>query len=154
MDKDVGPTEQGGISVQDETNVILGLCFGDLPSNLATAALFGVLTIEGPDDHLLESPSCIRLLLKLLKPIVSMATEDKAPTLGHNILASCNNVDACRELMVSVGPTSVDIVSKVQEILATCKELNSGDQRYRGVGRQELGPKWIAMLTMVIACFR
>ncbi|XP_075666383.1 wings apart-like protein 1 [Castanea sativa] len=133
-------------------DAILGLSFDDSPSNLAAATLFCVLTGDGQDDHLLESSSCIRFLIKLLKPTVSMATEDKAPKIGLKLLALRNDADICRDTMKRVDSSSAAIVSKVQEILITCKELKSSCDDDTGTGRPELCPKWIALLTMEKAC--
>ncbi|XP_039070659.1 wings apart-like protein 1 [Hibiscus syriacus] len=94
---------------------ILGLNFDDIPSNLAAAAVFYVLTndvldsgkmigsakmcsglyllevtnppqgttyqsdclVFGSSDHLLESPCCIRFLIKILKPITPLLKKTK-----------------------------------------------------------------------------
>lgn len=84
--------------------------------------------------------------------MVSMATEDKAPKIGRKLLALRNDADVCRETMKRVDSSSVAIVSKVQEILVSCKELKSSGENDSGVGRPELCPKWIALLTMEKAC--
>lgn len=133
-------------------DAILGLSFDDSPSNLAAATLFCVLTSDGQDEHLLESSSCIRFLIKLLKPTVSMATEDKAPKIGLKLLALRNDADICRDTIKRVDSSSAAIVSKVQEILVSCKELKSRCDDDTGMGRPELCPKWIALLTMEKAC--
>lgn len=133
-------------------DAILGLSFDDSPSNLAAATLFCVLTGDGQDDHLLESSSCICFLIKLLKPTALMATEDKAPKIGLKLLALRNEADICRDTMKRVDSSSAAIVSKVQEILISCKELKSSRDDDTGMGRPELCPKWIALLTMEKAC--
>ncbi|KAB1199191.1 Protein wings apart-like [Morella rubra] len=133
-------------------DAILGLSFDDSPSNLAAAALFCVLASDGQDDHLLESPSCIRFLIKLLKPAVSMDTEDKAPKIGCKLLALRNVADICRDTMKRVDSSSAAIVSKVQEVLVSCKELKSSCEDDSGTRMPELCPKWIALLTMEKAC--
>ena len=81
-----------------------------------------------------------------------MATEDKAPKIGRKLLALRNDADVCRETMKRVDSSSVAIVSKVQEILVSCKELKSSGENDSGAGRPELCPKWIALLTMEKAC--
>ncbi|KAG6691064.1 hypothetical protein I3843_10G047000 [Carya illinoinensis] len=133
-------------------DAILDLSFDDSPSNLAAAALFCVLASDGQDDHLLESPNCIRFLIKLLKPMVSMSDEDKAPKIGRKLLSLCNVADICRDKMKRLDSSYVAIVSKVQEVLASCKELKSSCADDGGIGRLELCPKWIALLTMEKAC--
>lgn len=81
-----------------------------------------------------------------------MATEDKTPKIGRKLLALRNDADVCRETMKRVDSSSVAIVSKVQEILVSCKELKPSGENDSGVGRPELCPKWIALLTMEKAC--
>ncbi|KAG6694604.1 hypothetical protein I3843_09G057200 [Carya illinoinensis] len=132
-------------------DAILGLSFDDSPSNLAAAALFCVLASDGQDDHLLESPSCIYFLIKLLNPMVSMSTEDKEPKIGRKLLALRNVTSVCRDAAKRVDSSST-IVSKVWEVLVSCKELKSSFEGDRGMVRPELCPKWIALLTMEKAC--
>ncbi|XP_057948933.1 wings apart-like protein 1 isoform X2 [Malania oleifera] len=129
-------------------DAILGLNLDDLPCNLAAAALFYVLTSDGQDDNLLESPSCIHFLLKLLKPIVSDSSKDKAPSIGCKLLALRKDADALQDTSKGLDSSSDTIALKVQEILVSCKELKSTDGSGNGVGRPELSPKWIALLTM------
>lgn len=105
---------------------------------------------QGQDDHLLESPNCIRFLIKLLKPAVSMSDEDKAPKIGRKLLSSCNVPG--RDKMKGLNSSYIAIVSKVQEVLVSCKELKSSCADDSGIGRTELCPKWIALLTMEKAC--
>lgn len=81
-----------------------------------------------------------------------MATEDKAPKIGLKLLALRNEADICRDTMKRVDSSSAAIVSKVQEILISCKELKSSCDDDIGMGRPELCPKWIALLTMEKAC--
>lgn len=103
------------------------------------------------DDHLLDSPSCIRFLLKLLNPSTDSIVEDKAPTIG------------CRLLGIRMAPipsgtnkgtdsTSRQIFSKVQKILQSSKEIKLLEGNDDGTGRLELSPRWIALLTMEKAC--
>ncbi|EEF43242.1 conserved hypothetical protein [Ricinus communis] len=133
-------------------DAILGLNFDDSSSNLAAATLFYVLTGDGQDDHLLESPSCIRFLIKLLKPIVSTASEGKAPNIGSKLLAFRKDSDILRDTTKLVDSSSASIVAKVQEILVSCKDIKSCCGDDSGMERPELSPKWIALLTMEKAC--
>ncbi|KAK9268097.1 hypothetical protein L1049_010536 [Liquidambar formosana] len=133
-------------------DAILDLSFDDSPSNLAAAALFYVLTSDGQDDHLLESPVCIRFLLKLLKPLISTSTKDKAPTIGCKLLALRRDANVLRDATKSFDSSSAAIALKVQEILVSCKELKSSIEDDNGMERPELSPKWIALLTMEKAC--
>lgn len=109
-----------------------------------------VFFCQGQDEHLLESPSSIQFLIRLLKPISSTATEEKGPKIG------------CKLLALSTGPgilktsktgdsTSAAILSKVHEVLLSCKELKSSYGN-TGMRKQNLCPKWIALLTIEKAC--
>ncbi|OIV91758.1 hypothetical protein TanjilG_26611 [Lupinus angustifolius] len=135
-------------------DAILGLTLNDSPSNLAAATLFYILTSDGQDVHLLESPGCIRFLIKLLKPCVSKASEAKESTFGFKLLASNKNASIYKNTKERMDSSSVAIFSRVQEILVNCKELESTSPNGNGVERPELCPKWIALLTIEKACLR
>ncbi|XP_059671097.1 wings apart-like protein 2 [Cornus florida] len=132
-------------------DAVLELSFDDSPSNLAAAALFYILTSDGQEDHLLDSPGCIRFLIKLLTPLTSDATKDKVPTIGHKLLAFRKDAGILQDVN-GVDSTSAAIMLKVQEILVSCKEMKSSDGNDAGMGKPELSPKWIALLVMEKAC--
>ncbi|CAN4078973.1 unnamed protein product [Withania somnifera] len=132
-------------------DAVLGLSFDDSPSNLAAAALFYILTSDGGDDHLIDSPSCIRFLIKLLKPVSAPASIAKAPTIGSKLLAMRLDADVSQETVKGLDSTSFSIIRKVQEVLFSCKEIKPNDGN-DGHDRPELNPKWISLLTMAKAC--
>lgn len=134
-------------------DAVIGLSFDDSPSNLAAATIFFVLTSDNHDDYLLESPTCIRFLLELLKPPMSNATHGKAPSIGIKLLGLRKDADPLRDTNKTIDSSSTAIVHKVQEVLVSCKEIKSSSGDDNGVGRPELSPKWIALLTMEKACF-
>ncbi|KAL6333594.1 hypothetical protein AAG906_028779 [Vitis piasezkii] len=134
-------------------DAVIGLSFDDSPSNLAAATIFFVLTSDSHDDYLLESPTCIRFLLELLKPPMSNATHGKAPSIGIKLLGLRKDADPLRDTNKTIDSSSTAIVHKVQEVLVSCKEIKSSSGDDNGVGRPELSPKWIALLTMEKACF-
>ncbi|CAL9015429.1 unnamed protein product [Prunus brigantina] len=131
---------------------ILGLSFDDSPSNLAATTIFYVLTSDGQDDHLLESLSSINFLIRFCKPIVSNTTEDKAPKIGRKLLALRMGADISQCTTKRLDSSSAAIFSKVQEILVGCKELKPCCADDGEMGKPELCPKWIALLTMEKAC--
>ncbi|KAJ9168877.1 hypothetical protein P3X46_020359 [Hevea brasiliensis] len=133
-------------------DAVLGLSFDDSSSNLAAATLFYVLTSDGQDDHLLESPGCIRFLINLLKPVISTAAEDKTRNIGNKLLALRKDSDILRDTTKLVDSHSVDIVGKVLGILVNSKDMKSYGEDDNGMDRPELSPKWIALLTMEKAC--
>lgn len=114
--------------------------------------LLAMLLFQGQDDHLLESPGCVQFLIKLLRPIVSTAIEDKAPKFGSKLLSLRQNDGMLKNTMRRLDSSSVAVFSKVQEILVNCKELKTTCQNGSGVERPELCPKWLALLTMEKAC--
>ncbi|KAJ9690405.1 hypothetical protein PVL29_012853 [Vitis rotundifolia] len=134
-------------------DAVIGLSFDDSPSNLAAATIFFVLTSDSHDDYLLESPSRIRFLLELLKPPMSNATHGKAPSIGIKLLGLRKDPDLSRDTNKTIDSSSTAIVRKVQEVLVSCKEIKSSSGDDNGVGRPELSPKWVALLTMEKACF-
>ena len=110
------------------------------------------LLFQGQDDHLLESSGCIRFLVKLLRPIVSTATEDKAPKFGSKLLSLRHNDDMLKSTTGRLDSSSVAVFSRVEEVLVNCKELKTSSQKGSVVERPELCPKWLALLTMEKAC--
>ncbi|MBA0723295.1 hypothetical protein Golax_003884 [Gossypium laxum] len=133
-------------------DAILGLNFDDIPSNLAAVALFYVFTNDGQDDQLLESPCCIRFLMKILKPIIPPAKENKTEKVGFKLLALRKDANVSRDAIKVLDSSSAAIISKVEEILVSCKEMKSRCGDDSDVRRPELIPKWIALLTMEKAC--
>lgn len=132
-------------------DAVLGLSFDDSASNLAAATLFYILTSDGQDDHLLESPNCVSFLIKLLKPILSMAAEVRAPRIGHKLLVLRTDSDILQSTTKRLDSSSA-IFSKVEEILVSCKEIKSRSMDTGVTDRPELCPKWIALLTIEKAC--
>nr|XP_010918439.1 uncharacterized protein LOC105042809 [Elaeis guineensis] len=132
-------------------NAILNLNFDDSPSTVAAAALFYVLASDVQDDHLLDSPSCIHFLIKLLNPPVANTVEDKTSTIGSKILGICKP-HIRSGTNKAADSSSRAIISKVQEILLSCKEIKASHGDDEGTERPELSSKWIALLTMEKAC--
>ncbi|XP_039016628.1 wings apart-like protein 1 isoform X2 [Hibiscus syriacus] len=133
-------------------DAILGLNFDDIPSNLAAVAIFYVLTYDGQDDHLLESPCCIQFLIKILKPITPTSKENKTEKVGFKILALLKDADISRDTTQLLDSSSAAIASKVEEILVSCKEMKPKCGDYTGLQRPELSQKWIALLSLEKAC--
>ncbi|XP_039070343.1 wings apart-like protein 1 isoform X3 [Hibiscus syriacus] len=133
-------------------DAILGLNLDDTPSSLAAVALFYVLTTDGQDGSLLKSPSCIRFLLKLLKPVIPMAKETKTGKIGYKLLALHKDVGISRNTTKVLNSSSADIISKVEEILVSCKEMKSICGDSSDLKRPELSQKWIALLILEKAC--
>jgi hypothetical protein len=107
---------------------------------------------QGQDEHVLESPTSIHFLIKLLKPIISTATEDKARNIGSKLLSLRKESDILRYTSKLADSTSTAIAAKVQEILVNCKEMKSHCGDDSRMERPELSPKWIALLSMEKAC--
>ncbi|XAR66442.1 hypothetical protein NMG60_11012678 [Bertholletia excelsa] len=133
-------------------DAVLGLNFDDSPSNLAAAALFYILTRDGQDDNLLDSPSCIHFLIKLLKPLTDGVHKNKSSNIGCKLLGLRKNVDILQDTCKEMDSISTAIMIKVQEILVSCKEMKMSDENINGTRKPELSPKWISLLTMEKAC--
>ncbi|GFY91853.1 WAPL (Wings apart-like protein regulation of heterochromatin) protein [Actinidia rufa] len=133
-------------------DAVLGLTFDDSPSNLAAATLFYILTSDGQDDHLLDSPSCIRFLIKLLKPLTNDVSKNMASTIGRKLLTLRKDIDILQDANRGLDSTSAAIMLKVQDILVSCKEMKSSDGNDNAMKKPKLSPKWIALLTMEKAC--
>ncbi|RWV81743.1 hypothetical protein GW17_00056812 [Ensete ventricosum] len=132
-------------------DAIMGLRLDDSPSTVAAAGLFYVLASDVQDDHLLDSPSCIGFLLKLLNPTIPETTGDKASTFGSKLLGK-HKTQVVDSTYKGLDSASRAIFSKVSEILISCKEIKSGTGNDDRTERPELSPKWIALLAMEKAC--
>ncbi|KAG1355165.1 putative WAPL (Wings apart-like protein regulation of heterochromatin) protein [Cocos nucifera] len=132
-------------------NAILNLNIDDSPSTVAAAALFYVLASDVQDNHLLDSPSCIHFLIKLLNPPVANMVEDKTATIGSKILG-IRKPHIQSGMNKATDSSSRAIISKVKGILLSCKEIKSSNGDDEGTERPELSSKWIALLTMEKAC--
>ncbi|CAI0407408.1 unnamed protein product [Linum tenue] len=139
-------------TVKTIIDAVLGLSFDDVPSNLAASTLFFLLTSDGQDDHMLESPSCILFLLQLLKPVHSKASQDKTRSLGSKILSIRRDTNILRDTSKMADSSSSAIVAKVEEILVSGKVIKSQSGNNMGAERPELTSKYIALLTMEKAC--
>ncbi|KAI7736243.1 hypothetical protein M8C21_022693 [Ambrosia artemisiifolia] len=133
------------------TDAVLALNLDDIPSNLAAGALFFVLTNDGHEDYILDSPSAIRFLLKLLKPVTINVTKNKVSTLGSKLVALSKDATIFNDGKGDES-SSTAILQKVEEILLSCKELKQRGAGDSDAKRPELNPKWIALLTMEKAC--
>lgn len=108
--------------------------------------------LQGQDEHLLDSPSCIRFLIKLLKPLTHGVSKDKASTISSKLIALRKNVDILQDTSKGTDSTSAAIMLKVQEVLVSCKEMKSSDGKDKAMTTSKLTPKWIALLTLEKAC--
>lgn len=119
------------------------------PSSLQIFIEFSLF--QGQDDHLMDSPSCIRFLIKLLKPLSSPASKEKALPVGSKLLGLCKT-GFLQESAKGTDYSSTAIMVKVKEILVNCKEMKPGDDSCFGMEEPELNPKWISLLTLEKAC--
>ncbi|KAM7263079.1 hypothetical protein ACFE04_000762 [Oxalis oulophora] len=133
-------------------DAVLGIRLDDSSCNMAAAALFYVLSCDGQDERLLESPRCIRFLIKCLKPISFVAAKDKTKKIGSKLLALCKDADFSRDVTKMSDSSCAAIVSEVQDILISCKEMKSNRVADSGVKRPELDAEWIALLTLEKGC--
>ncbi|KAH0877168.1 hypothetical protein HID58_064562 [Brassica napus] len=133
-------------------DAILSLSLDDIPSNLAAATLFFLLTADGQDEHFMESPKCIKFLIKLLKPVVVTSAQGKPRSIGFNLLSLRKDVGPAQDAVKTNDPSSSVILSCVQELLVNCKEMRSADSYKAETTRPELSTKWVALLTMERAC--
>ncbi|XP_057797430.1 wings apart-like protein 2 [Salvia miltiorrhiza] len=133
-------------------DAILGISVDDTPSNLAAAALFYLLTSDGQDEHLLYSPSSIRFLIKLLKPLSPTASKEKSQPIGSKLLGLCKNAGYPQNSAKETDSTSTEILLMVREILVDCKEMKPVDNIDGEKQEPELNPKWISLLTIEKAC--
>lgn len=101
----------------------------------------------------MESPKCIKFLIKLLKPVTVTSTQGKPPNIGFKLLSLLKDVDPARDAVKMNDPSASVILSRVQELLVNCKEIRSVDDNYKTeTKRPELSTKWVALLTMERAC--
>ncbi|XP_062200631.1 wings apart-like protein 2 [Phragmites australis] len=129
---------------------ILVLNIDDSPCAIAAGALLFVLASDVQDNHLLDSETCVHFLLKLLNPPVNV-DDAKAPSIGSKLLgiSKCHMLNGSNK---DADSSSEDILSKVEEILLSCKEIKPLDRDDKKTTRPELCSKWLALLTMEKAC--
>ena len=72
--------------------------------------------------------------------------------MGYKLLALRKDADISRDTTKVLDSSSAAIISKVEEILVSCKEMKSRCGDDSGLRRPELSPKWIALLTLEKAC--
>ncbi|KAG2259964.1 hypothetical protein Bca52824_079258 [Brassica carinata] len=141
-----------GIS-QSIIDAILNLTLDDIPSNLAAATLFFVLTADvRPRRALYGVTQVHQVLIKLLKPVTVTSTQGKPPNIGFKLLSLLKDVDPARDAVKVNDPSSSVILSRVQELLVNCKEMRSVDSYQTETTRPELSTKWVALLAMERAC--
>ncbi|KAF6989202.1 hypothetical protein CFC21_006558 [Triticum aestivum] len=129
---------------------VLALNIDDPSCGVAAAALLFVLASDVQENHVLNSESCIRFLLKLLNPPMD-ANDVKAPSIGSKLLG-ISKVQMFNGSNKDSDSSSEDIISKVEEILLSCKEIKPLDRDGKRTSRPELCSKWLALLTMEKAC--
>ncbi|XP_020147314.1 wings apart-like protein 2 isoform X4 [Aegilops tauschii subsp. strangulata] len=129
---------------------VLALNIDDPSCGVAAAALLFVLASDVQENHVLNSESCIRFLLKLLNPPMD-ANDVKAPSIGSKLLG-ISKVQMFNGSNKDSDSSSEDIISKVEEILLSCKEIKPLDRDGKRASRPELCSKWLALLTMEKAC--
>lgn len=101
----------------------------------------------------MESPKCIKFLIKLLKPVTVTSPQRKPPNIGFKLLSLLKDVDPARDTVKMNDPSSSVILSRVQELLVNCKEMRSIDDSHKAeTTRPELSAKWVALLTMERTC--
>ncbi|PAN46663.1 hypothetical protein PAHAL_9G205800 [Panicum hallii] len=136
--------------LQQIIDAILVLDIDDPPCAIAAGALLFVLASDVQDNNLLDSETCVHFLLKLLNPPVNVV-DAKAPSIGSKLLG-ISKFQMLNGANKDADSSSEDILSKVEEILLSCKEIKPLDSDDRRTARPELCSKWLALLTMEKAC--
>ncbi|PKA60410.1 hypothetical protein AXF42_Ash008470 [Apostasia shenzhenica] len=132
-------------------DAILGLNLDDSPCALAAATVFYVLASDVEDDLCLDSPSCVRFLVKLLDPPKIAIAEKKSSNINFTLLGK-SRPQLLNNAVKGADSSSSAIISKVHEILVSCKEIKPPRVDDNVTKRPELSSKWIALLTMEKAC--
>lgn len=110
------------------------------------------MLFQGQDEYLLDSPSCIHFLIRLVKPRTSDTAKPKASTLGSKLLAIRMDADGSQDSTKGSDSSVAAIMLKVQEVLVSCKDLKPRDDNDDEAKRPELNPAWVSLLTMEKAC--
>lgn len=115
------------------------------------SCIYILLQVE--DDHLLDSTSCVRFLIKLLNPPIADTVQDKATTIGSRLLGiPKKSAGTLNMLPTRLDSSSTAIMSKVLDILVNSKEIKKASGDVDGIDRPELSSKWLVLLTMEKAC--
>lgn len=122
------------------------------PAALFLGLNYLYLLFQGQDEYLLDSPSCINFLIRLLKPHTSDTAKPKASTVGSKLLAIRMDADGSQDSTKGSDSSVAAIRLKVQEVLVSCKDMKPRDGNDDGAKRPELNPAWVCLLTMEKAC--
>ncbi|CAL4925679.1 unnamed protein product [Urochloa decumbens] len=136
--------------LQQIIDAILVLDIDDPPCAIAAGALLFVLASDVQDNNLLDSETCVHFLLKLLNPPVNVV-DAKMPSIGSKLLG-ISKFQMLNGPNKDADSSSEDLLSKVEEILLSCKEIKPLDRDDSKTARPELCSKWLALLTMEKAC--
>ncbi|TKV93114.1 hypothetical protein SEVIR_9G204700v4 [Setaria viridis] len=136
--------------LQQIIDAILILDIDDPPCAIGAGALLFVLASDVQDNNLLDSETCVHFLLKLLNPPVNVV-DAKTSSIGSKLLG-ISKFQMLNGPNKDTDSSSEDILSKVEEILLSCKEIKPLDRDGRRTARPELCSKWLALLTMEKAC--
>ncbi|XP_020592462.1 uncharacterized protein LOC110032988 isoform X2 [Phalaenopsis equestris] len=131
-------------------DAILDLNFDDTVSSLGATALLYVLASDVEDDALLDSPACVRFLLKLMSlPMESVEKNTMKIDFDLSEVHKSQSMDIANK---GVDSTCRAIISKVKELLSLFNDSRAGSDGDDGMKKPELSAKWIALLIIEKAC--
>ncbi|MCO5548529.1 hypothetical protein L7F22_001989 [Adiantum nelumboides] len=144
--------------VRPVLDAVLTVPTDDSATALGAAALLYVIAYDGQDEEFLESPACIRFLLKLMAPASSLPQDKRLSLLGSRLLALGSH---SKPIKVETDSAMLDkggilLVNKVKHLLSTMKGQNDGIFKLDSLGAPFAGgvlsSESLVLLTLERAC--
>ncbi|KAL3685661.1 hypothetical protein R1sor_003683 [Riccia sorocarpa] len=140
-------------------DAIVALPTDDAALSLAAAAVLFFLASDSQDEDLLDSPACVRFLMKLLgtspsEPVVKKsltALGSRLAALSKTTLQKSNSV-----LHLSADRGGAAVVAKIRALFKSSPEHSPGSplshEENGMLPGEEINSKWLALLTLEKAC--
>ena len=112
--------------------------------------------MKGQDEDFLDSPECIRFLLKLMGPTRPPVQKERLSLVGSRLLALSSIPKPSKAEPSSTAVEYGGIVVKVKQLLSTTKGWRDGimtpNDHIASFPAEALSSEWLVLLTFEKAC--
>jgi hypothetical protein len=112
--------------------------------------------LKGQDEDFLDSPDCIRFLMKLMRPSRPPIQKEKLSMVGSRLLALDSIPKPNKVEPSSAGADHGGIVDKVKQLLSITKGWKDGvmtsSDHCASFPAEALSSEWLVLLTLEKAC--
>ena len=120
------------------------------------SVLIFLLCLKGQDEDFLDSPDCIRFLLKLMGPSRPPIQKEKLSLVGSRLLALGSIPKPNKAEPLSTDSDHGGIVDKVKQLLSITKGWRDGimtsNDHCASFPAEALSSEWLVLLTLEKAC--